>query len=145
MNVSTIDSSNENVNASIITLATINWRSECTFNEDSCISRIIWRWNVMRSQLENERVLNAYFRSSLVGYSAKLTEIAIVPQNIITENASSDLRDISVVNRGNLSNWERWHLQCQNTFHIVTWSQREWFPLLSRGQSDRDETKKFRK
>jgi hypothetical protein len=61
----------------------------------------------MGSQLENDRVLNVYFRGLLVGYSAKLTCIFIVPQNIPSKNAISDLRDISAGNRGNLSNWER--------------------------------------
>jgi hypothetical protein len=47
------------------------------FNEDLWISRIIWRGSAVRSQLENDRVLNAYFLSSLVIYSAKLTSCNI--------------------------------------------------------------------
>jgi hypothetical protein len=58
----------------------------------------------MRSQLKNDRVLKAYFLSSLVGYYAKLTCIVIVTQNILSKNAISDLRDIFPVDRGTLSN-----------------------------------------
>jgi hypothetical protein len=58
----------------------------------------------MRSQLENDRVLKAYFLSLLVGYSAKLMCIVTDRQNIMSKNAISDLRDISPVDRGNLSN-----------------------------------------
>jgi hypothetical protein len=58
----------------------------------------------MRSQLENDRVLKAYFLSSLVGYDAKLTCIVIVTQNILSKSAISDLRDICPLERGNLSN-----------------------------------------
>jgi hypothetical protein len=39
----------------------------------------------MRSQPENDRVLNTYFLSSLVGYSAKLVCIGIFPQNILSK------------------------------------------------------------
>jgi hypothetical protein len=56
----------------------------------------------MRSQLENDQVLKAYFLSLLVRYSAKL--MYIVPQNILSKNRISDLQDISPVDRGNLSN-----------------------------------------
>jgi hypothetical protein len=57
----------------------------------------------MRSRLENDRVLKAYFLSSFVGYSVKLACIVIVPQNSLSKNAMSDLRDISCVDRENLS------------------------------------------
>jgi hypothetical protein len=39
----------------------------------------------MGSQLENDRVLNTYFLSSLVGHSAKLRSIVVVPQNILSK------------------------------------------------------------
>jgi hypothetical protein len=104
MSASTIDSSNEDANTSISTLTILICRWYCTFNKDSCVSCIIWKGNALRSQLENDRVLKAYFLSSLVGYSAKLTCIIVVPQNILSKNAISDLREISPVDRGNLSN-----------------------------------------
>jgi hypothetical protein len=39
----------------------------------------------MRIQLGNDQVLNAYFLSSLVGYSAKLTRVVIVPRNTLSK------------------------------------------------------------
>jgi hypothetical protein len=58
-----------------------------------------------------------------------------VPQNILSKYGISNLRDLSSVNRGNLSNWERWnlksHLKCKNPFHLITWSQRVFPPLSS--------------
>jgi hypothetical protein len=56
MSASTIDSSLEDANASINTLTIIIFRLECILNEDLCISRIIWKVNAMRNQLQRSNI-----------------------------------------------------------------------------------------